>query len=1242
MHMDDKVLKELSELREKLRRNTPTESGRTATICTDRALESIARNMPRTLDEMRVLDSVSKEFVDKYGEQFLAVVKKNIVSNDRSLASHRMTEHQVSVLKELEKNLVDINRRNKLLYLAKSQPKYAQDLYSMEYDIRDLIFGKKRILTICTRTPTDTKRYTAFSSVIREVNRGIREKGRNDLYIGYPFVKGRLPGEGFEVRAPLALIPVKADRTPDRISISLDSDRETLFNNILILAYHKHNNIRKPLPEPEFEEYRREDFLTQIVNHYREQGINIPDVSGEPVMKTFTDYKSGEFPKYGVGELEFENVSVLGKFTVRTSSIHGDYEQMLENNELNGLLDTLIDAYDTETYDDTFCGDTEIKDKKKKESISEKDMVYINDLNGSQEAVLKAIGNTDGIVIQGPPGTGKSQTIASLIVDSVNKGKTVLMVSEKKTALDVVYSRLGILSKYAVQIDDIGDKESFYRQMDELINMRPTQQQDVNIDSVSIQIDSEIERLESISRTMFTPGEFGIEPYQMFHCCDKIPVYDNRQYDVYKMLPQFGNMTSMKYSDLKGSYDMFCNTHAADDLCTYISYTKECPVLPAFDRGLGDFDLRMMSDETVRIDDDIQKWKNSFFLKRIFGKGSVNREVRSFVDRYLPHGDGKAITSELITDGFSDIRYGIDNYSEFVRTNTIYENINDSQKEYLDALSAVRGLYPDGNTANSLLYTQLIGWHIEEFKKNNLRVFNTIDDFNNIVTKIRNLTSEKKKLSVKHTDCLLYGNLSTYMNDPEKKGCKELRRKVESKRKKSVNAFVKMFTAQLFNGIKIWLMTPEVVSEIIPLEKGRFDLLIFDEASQMYREKGIPAIYRAKKVVIAGDDKQLRPSSIGKGRFDPTSEDEDDDQDAAVEETSLLDLAKAKYTPVLLDYHYRSKYEELINFSNYAFYRARLYVSPNVAEPEEPPIKMHIVNGVWADRTNMEEAKTVVKLIREFFEKRQNNETIGVITFNINQRDLIERLLEEECQKDPAFDARYDTECARRENGEDVGLFIRSIENVQGDERDVIIFSIGYAKDSDGRFRRFFGMLSQEGGENRLNVAITRAKKKIQIVTSMNPSDFDVSGISSKGPFFLRKYLEYSYAISNRDRESALRILHSFHDEQSPSESVRFDSEFEEQVYDALKERGLDVYTQIGVGGYSIDLAVRKNGKYILGIECDGKLYHSSDSARERDYHRQKYLESRGWKIYRIWSTNWWNDKDKEADKIVSVVKSLA
>ena len=445
--------------------------------------------------------------------------------------------------------------------------------------------------------------------------------------------------------------------------------------------------------------------------------------------------------------------------------------------------------------------------------------------------------------------------------------------------------------------------------------------------------------------------------------------------------------------------------------------------------------------------------------------------------------------------------------------------------------------------------------------------------------------------------------------------------------------------------MKIWLLTPEVVSEIIPLQTGIFDLVVFDEASQMYVEKGVPSILRAKKVIIAGDHKQLRPSNLGAGRIEMDVDElpEDVEITAALEEESLLDLARFKYNDVLLNFHYRSKYEELIAFSNHAFYKGRLYVSPNATPPELPPIEVHkMENAMWRNRSNMEEARYIVDLLKTFFSERTENETVGIITFNSSQRDLIDDLIDEECAKNPEFATAIRTELTRKKDGEDIGLFVKNIESVQGDERDVIIFSIGYAKNENGRLIRNFGWLNQKGGENRLNVAISRAKKKVHIVTSFNPAELQVEDTKNDGPRYLKKYLEYAFAVSAGDKEAAKQILYSFGDDPNAGQTVSFDSDFENQVYDALKAEGYDVDTQIGIGGYSIDLAIKKDGKYILGIECDGKLYHSSKSARERDYHRQKYLESRGWRIYRIWSTNWWKNPQREIKKIVTVVDSLA
>lgn len=174
-----------------------------------------------------------------------------------------------------------------------------------------------------------------------------------------------------------------------------------------------------------------------------------------------------------------------------------------------------------------------------------------------------------------------------------------------------------------------------------------------------------------------------------------------------------------------------------------------------------------------------------------------------------------------------------------------------------------------------------------------------------------------------------------------------------------------------------------------------------------------------------------------------------------------------------------------------------------------------------------------------------------------------------------------------------------------------------------------------------MNVAISRAKKKIHIVTSILPSELQVSGLKNKGPKILKKYLEYSFAVSNRDEELAKQILYSFGDESTPGTAIRFDSPFEEEVYDRLVSYGYTVDTQVGIGGYSIDMAIKMGDRYILGIECDGRLYHSSENARERDYHRQKYLESRGWKIHRIWSTNWWKNSNREIEKIRSAIAAI-
>ena len=266
---------------------------------------------------------------------------------------------------------------------------------------------------------------------------------------------------------------------------------------------------------------------------------------------------------------------------------------------------------------------------------------------------------------------------------------------------------------------------------------------------------------------------------------------------------------------------------------------------------------------------------------------------------------------------------------------------------------------------------------------------------------------------------------------------------------------------------------------------------------------------------------------------------------------------------------------------------------------------------------------------------RKEEETIGVITFNIGQRDLIDDMIDAQCEQDAEFAAAVREELGRRKDGEDIGLFVKNIESVQGDERDVILFSVGYAPNEKGTLARNFGWLNQRGGENRLNVAISRARKQIHIVTSFFPEELHVDDIRNEGPRILKKYLEYAFAISARDRESARTILASFEGAASQQIARETMEDWEEQVRIALAEKGYQVETNVGIGRYNIDLALRKGDTYVLGIECDGQLYRESRSARERDYHRRKYLESRGWRIHRLWSTNWWKNPAREIERIL-------
>lgn len=425
------------------------------------------------------------------------------------------------------------------------------------------------------------------------------------------------------------------------------------------------------------------------------------------------------------------------------------------------------------------------------------------------------------------------------------------------------------------------------------------------------------------------------------------------------------------------------------------------------------------------------------------------------------------------------------------------------------------------------------------------------------------------------------------------------------------------------------MMSPLSVSIFLDSDSYQFDTVIFDEASQVCTENAIGAIARGKQVIIAGDSKQLPPTNFftattSGGDYDVEGEDEYDDEDAY---ESVLDEAGLLPERTLL-WHYRSRNEHLIAFSNAKIYRNNLITFPsNVEKTNDNGVEyIYVQDGIYdrgGKKGNNIEAKKVAELIFEHFKKFPNR-SLGVIAFGEIQQQAIETAVRQMRLLNQEFELFF-----KEDNKEP--FFIKNLENVQGDERDTIIFSIGYAKDTSGKMQMLFGPLSQIGGERRLNVAITRAKYNIKLVGSILPTDIEIERITAEGPKLLRSYIDF-----------AMHGIDALIGEITESDIVEHDSPFEEAVYKFLDRKGYKVVTQVGCSGYRIDMAVKHptlSGTFILGIECDGAAYHSARTARERDRLRQDVLENMGWKIYRIWSTDWIKDSVTEGQRLIQAIE---
>ena len=1145
--------------------------------------------------------------------------------------------------------------------------------------------------------PSPARIVTDLKYLKREVEEIQKETGKYDLYVGFPYVFGKI-GTDINVKAPLLLFPVKLEIDRENATLSHIENQPIIINRSLVLAYCNEHKIKTDNIISEFDPASESTFssIFDVITYLDKIGLPLT------YQKRKTVVPFDEVKELTQTNLEIKYMAVLGRFPL-ANPIYNDYEILEKQHLSTPCIDLLLQG----------------KSIKEKKSHNIPVTYTINDLDYAQENAIDQINLKSNIVIYGPPGTGKSQTIVNIISDALCKNKRILVVSQKRAALDVVFSRLGKLNSKAMFIPD-PEKDKFYfferiRQMHTQVMREDYRAKQKKFQYNEININKEISTLENISKTLFTPTEFGLSLQEMFAQSYNIGK-DTGDYKLYKELINT-SIIRENYSEL---YENLRYINDKNIPKLYVDRQNALSKNPMIVHLKNDLDIHKLKEvyvfATKVANSDLvpfvfsqyphSRYLSTFYLEKTANKRPEMTELANIILQmekptltswlhasYIPilwwlfpflkyrfnylredividlnvalkalknFEEPFSLLQEVLDDeGYALVMGGIINgnptfvkglvsaLENYVAVRDMNKAISELTQEMRDILDfayensdkTYNGL---NNVVNKIMPLRI--YH--EIVKKDAYIENNLSktvSFDSMRERILRLKSDQRELTKSLALDKFSMDYLEYFEQNEQQSKDYLYQIQKQRGLWPIRRMIEFFSEYLFRLFPCWLMSPQTVSTIFPLEKNMFDLVVFDEASQMFVENALPTIYRGTNIVVAGDNKQLRPSSgfVRRYQADDTFDyNLDLSTQAALEVESLLDLATAKFTPVHLVYHYRSMFSELIDFSNMAFYDNKLQIAPNIRLSDNyKPIERIKVRGLWKNRHNHEEALAVVKLVRNIFRERKNNESIGIVTFNNEQKEYIEDMLDAEADKVAVFRKQLYLEENRIENGENHSIFVKNLENVQGDERDIIIFSIGYAKNDYDKVVAQFGSLSMDGGENRLNVAITRAKKKIYIVTSIEPEELEnIDTAKNSGPKLLKKYLIYARAVSSGNQAEVNAVLSTF---STNKKTVSPIGSYEEQIKNGLEALGYTVYTNLGNTSYKLSLGVysKELSRFVLGIECDYSAYNSSDSVLERDVYRFKFLESRGWKIVRVWSRDWWQSPKNVLNNLTRLIE---
>ena len=1118
-----------------------------------------------------------------------------------------------------------------------------------------------------------------------------RDTGRNELFIGFPFVFGTLSfsQNDISVKAPLLLFPVRIEIGNDEtVVLRHDIKEKILINPAFISAYSFIKKTNTYSARLEFDSLADFGSLEDVIKYLKNYHVKIDHAQTSNIF----GYSRFKEPA-GKNIFSTRYGAVLSRFSI-TQSIYNDYMMLERKNETNEALSMLTSQSADSPY--IFTKAKSILGKIGKAEKQSKDTYTVEPLDFRQAEAVRKVGEGKSYVINTPPFTRCASVAAGMIADAICKRKKVLLVSDKKTALDTIYNTLGPLRDKCVYINDEStERERFYRELyakheraisSPLIDIEALESAH---NAIACEIKSEEARINSYFDMITEKRQFGISMLDMYSSSSSV---SQRSPDhlLYEALIKEISIMALDYTALSAALLEINESDLANDYYEYITEKETNPIygflLPGIDSRVAK-ELRThaarLAEDTIR---PIPASKYPYYRCIMANYSAIDNEsvLDSLVKQQMRINDPKkrlnsALRGEIkgeFLDTLATIREYSKDFEPFRRIFTkdgyteALSHFLAGSTDYIKSIANALSKYERMQILDCLFYStdkriiSILDFALKKSKDKRhyreiiekilpLRIYHelikceetyksaflTAPILTESKEKILRLDERKRDIAMKlisASDINLYASFylqntsrEAYLNDISREDSPLPIRRLLELHEELITALY-----------PCWLLTPENVSMLLPLKKNLFDLVIFDGASQMFVEEALPATYRAKAIAVMGDGKQIHPSAefmrrcLGNDITDAKKQ-----ENGELHTESLYDIA-AKNLPITkLTYNYGGEGSDFISFSNRAFYSSEIVVAPHIRRKQKQrPIEMRTVCGGATDGKCANEAEEVIEILRTMAKKKRSSVSIGVITFSKAQHDCIAALLDDAMLKSEELAAFIAKEKNRTADGEDASFFIKTVENAQGDRRDIIILSPALSKDDveigSNNFPDGFNI------ESAINVSITRAKQKFILVSSISPDAVSENGEAS-GKIY-EKFLSYVKAAAAGTKSEIKSALSEIGDDELYNEAkCSLYPSVSEQISEKLCRMGYTVRAYPGGKSAAISLAVydEKKDKYLVGIMLDCDILSRSDSALEREVYYPSYLTKAGWTLIRVTSREWWHEPKKVITTIIEAAE---